>query len=407
MDFTVGTPAQTLSLQVDTGSSDIWVNARTSNLCLEGHCILGGSYDPNSRTKKIVSNEFWIEYGDKATASGQFITDSIYFDHKMVPDVQFGLAFSSTSDPGMFGLGYPSNEAQLPLGQGRYYTSFTRILVRHGIINIKAFSMWMIDDDKGVLLFGGADKNQYSGELKTVPIIPADDGAFINIQIQLHKISFSQGKDILELPSGIPSATTALLDCGSNVVDVPHSIAAKIYSILEAETLENNDIYFIRCKLADSSMTINFNMAAITIQIALKSFIFPWDGKLRPKTADRLCRLPIQISPTNAFILGTPFLRNVYVVYDLDHNEISLAPVKRGVLDSDIVEIGADGDVSRASDGSFTPEVADADNQVPLTAASAATDIDDGADIMAAGLKPPGDGSGDLRGSLNVDDFNV
>lgn len=364
VDFTIGTPAQTLSLEVDTGSSDIWVNARTSQFCLEGHCILGGSYDSDSKSKKIVSNDFSIQYVDKSAASGQFVSDSMYFDHKLVPDVQFGLAFVSNIDPGMFGLGYDRNEAQAPLGQEKYYPSFGQTLVDRGMINVKAFSMWMIDDDMGVLLFGGVDRLHYNGELKTVPIIPSDDGGFIDFQIQVHKISVSQGKDEMALSLSVPFATTALLDSGCNTLNVPPKMATDIYKFLEAETLADDDNYFVRCTIADSSpVTFDFTLDANTIRIPLKSFILPWFGDLQPKAGDRLCHLAIR-GQEGEYVLGIPFLRNVYVVYDLDHNEISLAPVKRGVYDSDIIELAADENISQSFDGFLTSQTTKPGNQV-------------------------------------------
>lgn len=108
VSFVVGTPAQSLSLIIDTGSSDIWVNVPTSKFCQTGHCLTV-TYDPKSRSKRIVNNNFRIKYEDGQGASGQFVTDSIYFDHKTVSNVQFGLAFFSEKDPGTFGIGYSAN----------------------------------------------------------------------------------------------------------------------------------------------------------------------------------------------------------------------------------------------------------------------------------------------------------
>lgn len=43
-NITVGTPGQTLGVQIDTGSSDVWVPSSTASICQdvrEGGCLLG------------------------------------------------------------------------------------------------------------------------------------------------------------------------------------------------------------------------------------------------------------------------------------------------------------------------------------------------------------------------------
>jgi hypothetical protein len=55
-NVTVGTPGQTLGLQIDTGSSDVWVPSSTARFCeeaREGGCPLGSCefYIPVPRTR--------------------------------------------------------------------------------------------------------------------------------------------------------------------------------------------------------------------------------------------------------------------------------------------------------------------------------------------------------------------
>jgi Eukaryotic aspartyl protease len=64
-NITVGTPGQTLGVQIDTGSSDVWVPSSTASICQdvrEGGCLLGSCefYIPVPRAR-------WDERVGKST----------------------------------------------------------------------------------------------------------------------------------------------------------------------------------------------------------------------------------------------------------------------------------------------------------------------------------------------------
>jgi Eukaryotic aspartyl protease len=78
MAVTIGTPAQKLALQIDTGSSDIWVEVPESRLCQlrSNPCLTTGTYENSSSSSyKYVNSLFSIQYADGTQAVGDYATE--------------------------------------------------------------------------------------------------------------------------------------------------------------------------------------------------------------------------------------------------------------------------------------------------------------------------------------------
>ena len=76
---TIGTPPQPIALQLDTGSSDIWVQVPYSQLCQSrgNPCAASGTYDnSSSSTYLYVNSLFNISYGDGTQALGDYGTET-------------------------------------------------------------------------------------------------------------------------------------------------------------------------------------------------------------------------------------------------------------------------------------------------------------------------------------------
>ena len=76
---TIGTPGQKLALQIDTGSSDIWVEVPESRLCQlrTNPCAITGTYEnTTSSSYKYVNGLFSIQYADNTQAVGDYATET-------------------------------------------------------------------------------------------------------------------------------------------------------------------------------------------------------------------------------------------------------------------------------------------------------------------------------------------
>jgi hypothetical protein len=76
-------------LQIDTGSSDIWVQVPYSRLCQSrgDPCAASGTYDNTSSSSyAYVNSDFQIQYADGTEAVGDYATETFNIGgNNMIP----------------------------------------------------------------------------------------------------------------------------------------------------------------------------------------------------------------------------------------------------------------------------------------------------------------------------------
>jgi Eukaryotic aspartyl protease len=330
MNVTIGTPPQSIQLILDTGTSDTWVNTPTSALCMGAGslCASIGTYTANtSSTYAYVSSDFNISASSFNSAEGDFASDTFTFGSTILSSMQFGIAYSSSTAPGILGIGYTAGESQVESTGRAAYNNLPAQMVANGLIESNAYSLWLNDLEArtGNILFGGVDMARFHGSLVTIPIQKVA-GSLAHFHVTLTDISF--GSVIIAKNHALAIA----LSSGNTLTYLPDEIANAIFLEVGSVLDSLSQIAYVPCALASSTSTLNFTISsAITIAVPMSELVFSpvlsgpdtghptFSGGGTPN-----CVFGIAAAGDTPVEFGDTFMRSAYIVFDLDNNEISM-----------------------------------------------------------------------------------
>ncbi|KGO61442.1 Peptidase A1 [Penicillium expansum] len=350
VNITIGTPAQKVSLSLDTGSSDIWVNVPNSTYCAadDDPCSSTGLFHiKDSSTFKMLDYEMNATYVSGFLAAGPYVTDKLVIGDATVKDMEFALANESknphniwlmigiSGTDGILGIGYASG-TDAAANLGKEYANLPEALVKSGAIKSAAYSLWLNKfDGTGNLLFGGVNKARYQGELQTVPIVPVY-GRYSSLTIALTDLSVKNTDGTKSYKTGLPLAVT--LDNGSPLIALPKELVDPIFKEVGVGYSRADSYPYIPCNMKKADYNVTFSFSGATVSIPLKELIF--ENYAEADFPEGTCIFGITYSDPGVNLMGDTFLRSAYVVYDLANNEISLANTDYDGGDDDIYEIG-------------------------------------------------------------------
>ncbi|EXM35305.1 Aspartic peptidase A1 family [Fusarium oxysporum f. sp. vasinfectum] len=362
-EFQVGTPGQNISFQLDTGSSDTWLNSDETDLCNSrtkqetiGPCMT--TFKPDkSRTYELVDRGgFDITYLDTRSISGDYFNDTVTIDGKSIKQQRLGLASESVRPTGLMGLGFSANV----VANGTYPT-IVENMVSQGLIDRAAFSLWLNDlsAEQGTILFGGLDTKKFVGKLATLPLLP--DPSTLNlthftVAFEGFEVKTTKGQEIKV--DSLNKDTTAILDSGATVCLLPEAQVEPIYKAFNVLSVEDVAIPFVDCaygKDKGKGVSFDFKFDGKTISVPMSEMVinaFPDKQEIfdDPQVSsyfndwDSVCMFGI--SPVSQYgltggvtLLGDTFLRSAYVVYDLANEQLGIAEANHNTDESNIVEL--------------------------------------------------------------------
>ncbi|XBW35960.1 hypothetical protein QEN19_001533 [Hanseniaspora menglaensis] len=361
VELVIGSDKQKLTALLDTGSSDLWVLGETAaglDACdaylesagyltsskkatsssssvkeeisdVQANCVDLGTYSPSSSSsfkKEHASDPFEIQYGDLTFADGYWASDSLTVNGVAVDGLLFGVAESSNSS-NVCGISFPylesSDEEVVSSVAPFTYANLPQLLKNDGLINKVAYSLFLnsFSASSGDLLFGGVDTAKYTGTLSTIPLVNIYSSYYSN------PIEFDVTLQGTGFYSSDGSYTTyndqyfaALFDSGTTLLVLPQDLADMFAASVNAEWDNDVGFYTLECPSSDVA-----DESAYVFQFGGVNYYIPLSNYILQTSSSSTCYLGVQPSDDQQCIIGDNTLSSLYVVYDMDDYQISLA----------------------------------------------------------------------------------
>ncbi|KAI0011851.1 aspartic peptidase domain-containing protein [Xylariaceae sp. FL0662B] len=353
----VGTPGQSLDLQIRSDQALSWFPSSNSTYCIEDvyrTCASHGSFNQGlSSTFRITPQTFERQQAlangtIQVIAKGYGFNDTLVVGDVGVDNLTMGISYESGPfNSGVLGLGYGGSEADLP------EENLATQLVAKGLIPTAAYSIWLNDENatSGSLLFGAIDKAKYEGDLI---IIDSFNSTAFSLMVYLSSVEATSpsGTDVFQSPSSQFPVGFAI---GVASTSLPSPLAQHMWAVASAEYWSNLSIPVIPCALRDSAGSYRFRLGGVQgpiIEVPLKKFAWPPDRSasyfeesgVTVGGNETMCLFTIlnTSNPSNYFI-GEDFMQAAYFSVDLYNEEIAMAPAKYNTNDTDIVTFVAHG----------------------------------------------------------------
>ncbi|KAI1758844.1 acid protease [Hypoxylon sp. FL1150] len=324
LELELGTPAQTISVILDTGSYTLLVDPDCSQAADPEACQSFGYYDTTqSVTARYLNSWFSGQFGT-GYMQGFWYSDMAYVGADItlgLPNLRVGVSkWSQYIWAGVLGVSYGKvwNTA---------YPTLLDLLVIYGYITVPIFSLGVGYQGGGSpsdIIFGGVDRKKFRGYLEPLEIYP-----YPYQQLKLYgQAGYRVNLTSLGITPPGQSETpltdsdfvhNVLIDSGSTYTYLDSDLVAAIADALGAYT-DDQGVYRVPCESRnlDGSVNFGFNYYNIVIRVNYADFIVDFDT---------YCALGVQ--PADAgdgtWVLGTSFIRAAYLVFDQQNDAVWIA----------------------------------------------------------------------------------
>ncbi|KAK8212062.1 aspartic peptidase domain-containing protein [Phyllosticta capitalensis] len=219
---------QTLNLDFDSGSSDLWVFSTSLNQATIGQ---HAAFNPGQSTSfKASQGATWqISYGDGSGAAGTVGTDVVNIGGATVTGqaVELATAVSQsfvqdTATDGLVGLAFSNLNTVKPQQQKTFFENLLPTLQE------PVFTADLRNDASGSYEFGRIDQTKFQGQMTFAPVDAAS--GFWKVDSKFFTIG---GKRVEN-----PQANAAIADTGTSLLLVDDNVARQYYAQVQGARLD-------------------------------------------------------------------------------------------------------------------------------------------------------------------------
>ncbi|KAG8860917.1 hypothetical protein FRB96_003652 [Tulasnella sp. 330] len=318
--ISMGTPAQTgITVDFDTGSSDLWVPLSTCKGCFPPLFTTS-----KSSTYKSSTTKFSITYEDGSSASGTVGTDTVTVAGITVASQGFGAitsesgSFEDGPTSGLLGLGFPANAES---GKTPWFIN----AANEGLLTSNVFSEYMARNGAtgSELCFGCIDSTKYSGAITYYPLsTAATSGTQYYWNVVSSGFNYNGGTS-----SG---AFSAVVDTGTTLIYIPTSYAkalyAKIPGAASAASTVGTGFYSFPCSSAATLGPINLVIGGASYAVNMADFNLGQVSSGSSSCVGGIIGEDIGGTGSNQLaIIGDEWIKSWYTVFDYGNLRVGFA----------------------------------------------------------------------------------
>ncbi|KAI7822317.1 aspartic peptidase domain-containing protein [Gamsiella multidivaricata] len=326
----LGDPPQSFEVIFDTGSDMIVI---TSNKCQGLHCSDMAHYTCISCAKTLYS--YNISYGDGTWGSGPIVTDKVTIGGLDIKNQQILDVTRSGLDLSSYGPGISGLVGLMPSSPVLNAIPPLATIYKSKLLDMNVFSVYLTSTLKknqgGSFLFGGIDRTKFTGSLNQVPISTTP--------------SVREGMWYIDADNAFVGETSVvgytkspwLFDTGTSFIAVPTSFARAFHAEIPGSAYSATDqVYTLPCT---GNMTFGISFNGVKYEVPYLDYVAIAGGE------SPLCvSLVMPLENYEMYILGDPFLRQVYAVYDFTPGASRIGLAKINVTNASLGDEGLSGE---------------------------------------------------------------